>query len=61
MDKSRVYCEARTHGERGDCEDAIGLLFRCGSLEYWFEVAECGTEWHDTSPHGMKKSPFVQQ
>ena len=34
--KSRVYCEAHTHVERGDCEEVIGLLFRCGGLEYWF-------------------------
>ena len=36
----------------------------CLGVEAWgtaFEVAECETEWHDTSPHGKKKSLFVQR
>lgn len=27
-------CEAHAHGERKDCEKAIGHLFWCGGLEY---------------------------
>ena len=36
----------------------------CLSVEAWrtgFKVAECETEWRDTSPHSKKKSLFVQQ
>ena len=52
MDKSQVYCEDSTRGERGDCKETIGLLFMYGGLEF----LECETEWHDTPPHGKKKS-----
>ena len=25
-----------------------------------FEVTECETKWHDTSPHGKKKCPTIR-
>ena len=44
------------------CEEVIGILFI--GVKTWstgFEVAECETEWRDTSPHGKEKSLFVQR
>ena len=44
-DKSRNYCEACTHGEWGDCAEAIGLCLGVKAWSTGFEVAECETEW----------------